>query len=105
MDNIPTLNMAKAGTTIPIRFSLGRDQGLDIFATGYPKSETIPCNSSAPVDAIEEAVSGKQGLSNNARTDRFEYEWATSSTWRDCRQFVMKLKDGSLQRANFSFSK
>jgi hypothetical protein len=69
------------------------------------KSETIPCNSSAPVDAIEETVSGKQGLSNNARTDRYEYEWATSSTWRGCRQFVMKLKDGSLQRANFSFSK
>ena len=99
------LNKAKAGTTIPIRFSLGRDQGLDILATGYPKSETIPCNSTAPVDAIEETVSGKHGLSYNASTDRYEYEWATSSTWSGCRQFVMKLKDGSVQRANFSFSK
>jgi probable HAF family extracellular repeat protein len=105
VDNFPTLNKAKAGKTIPIRFSLGRDQGLDIFATGYPKSETIPCNSTTPVDAIEETASGKHGLFYNARTDRYEYEWETSSTWRGCRQFVMKLKDGSVQRANFSFSK
>jgi probable HAF family extracellular repeat protein len=105
VDNIPTLNKTRAGKTIPIRFSLGRDQGLDIFATGYPKSETIPCNSTTPVDAIEEIASGKHGLFYNARTDRYEYEWATSSTWRGCRQFVMKLKDGSVQRANFSFSK
>jgi probable HAF family extracellular repeat protein len=105
VDNIPTLNKTRAGKTIPIRFSLGRDQGLDIFATGYPKSETIPCNSTTPVDAIEETASGKHGLSYNARNDRYEYEWVTSSTWRGCRQFVMKLKDGSVQRANFSFSK
>ena len=105
VDNIPTLNKTKAGKTIPIRFSLGRDQGLDIFATGYPKSETIQCNSTTPVDSIEETVSGKHGLSYNARTDRYEYEWVTSSTWSGCRQFVMKLKDGSVQRANFSFSK
>jgi probable HAF family extracellular repeat protein len=104
VDNIPTLNKTRAGKTIPIRFSLGRDQGLDIFATGYPKSETIPCNSTTPVDAIEETASGKHGLFYNARTDRYEYEWETSSTWRGCRQFVMKLKDGSVQRANFSFS-
>ena len=48
VDNFPTLNKAKAGKTIPIRFSLGRDQGLDILAADYPKSETIPCNSAAP---------------------------------------------------------
>jgi probable HAF family extracellular repeat protein len=105
VDNIPTLNKTKAGKTIPIRFSLGRDQGLDFFATGYPKSESIPCNSTTPGDAIEETVSGKRGLSYNARSDRYEYEWATSSTWSGCRQFVMKFKDGSVQRANFSFSK
>lgn len=105
VDNFPTLNKTKAGKTIPMRFSLGSDQGLDIFATGYPKSETIPCNSTTPVDSIEETVSGKHGLSYNASTDSYEYEWATSSTWSGCRQFVMKLKDGSVQRTNFSFSK
>jgi hypothetical protein len=41
-----------------MRFSFSRDQGLGIFVTGYPKSETIPCNSTAPVDSIEVTVSG-----------------------------------------------
>jgi hypothetical protein len=104
VDNIPTLNKAEAGKTVPIRFSLDRDQGLDILAPGYPKSETSPCNSTAPVDAFEETVSGKQRLSYDASTAHYEDEWATS-TWSGCTQFVMKLKDGSVQRATFSFSK
>ena len=32
VDNLPTLNKTKPGKTIPIRFSLGGDKGLDIFA-------------------------------------------------------------------------
>jgi probable HAF family extracellular repeat protein len=103
VDNFPTLNQTKPGKTIPIRFSLGGDKGLDIFATGYTKSETIPCDSTTPVDAIEETVSVKHGLSYNASTGRYEYIWTTSSTWSGCRQFVMKLQDGSVHRANFIF--
>jgi probable HAF family extracellular repeat protein len=103
VDNLPTLNKTKPGKTIPIRFSLGGDKGLDIFADGYPKSEAIPCDSTATVDGIEETVTGKGGLSYNASTDQYEYAWATGSTWSGCRQFVMKLKDGTVHRANFIF--
>jgi hypothetical protein len=31
-------------------------RGLDIIAAGYPKSEAIPCNSTAPVDGVEETA-------------------------------------------------
>jgi probable HAF family extracellular repeat protein len=101
VDNLPTLNKTKPGKTIPIRFSLGGDKGLDIFAEGYPKSEAISCDSAAMVDGIEVTLTGKGGLSYNASTDTYEYAWATSPSWSGCRQFVMKLKDGSVQRANF----
>jgi hypothetical protein len=103
VDNLPTLNKTKPGKTIPIRFGLGGDKGLDIFATGYPKSEAIPCDPTETVDGIEETVTGKGGLTYNASTQRYEYDWATSSSWSGCRQFVMKLKDGTVQRANFIF--
>src|SRR5215210_5316715 len=103
VDNLPTLNKTKPGKTIPIRFSLGGDEGLDIFADGYPKSEAIPCDSTATVDGIEETVTGKGGLSYNASTETYQYAWATSSTSSGCRQFVMKLKDGTVHRANFIF--
>ena len=53
VDNLPTLNKTKPGKTIPIRFSLGGDKGLNIFAEGYPKSEAIPCDSTATVDDID----------------------------------------------------
>jgi hypothetical protein len=55
------------------------------------------------VDGIEETLTGKGGLSYNASTDTYEYDWATSSSWSGCRQFVMQLKDSTVQRANFIF--
>ena len=103
VDNLPTLNKTKPGKIIPIRFSLGGDKGLDIFETGYPKSEAIPCDSAATVDGVEETLTSKGGLSYNASTQRYEYAWATSSSWSGCRQFVMKLKNGTVHRANFIF--
>ena len=54
MDNLPTFNSIKAGSAVPVKFSLAGDQGLGIVAADYPKSETIACNSTAPVDGIEE---------------------------------------------------
>jgi hypothetical protein len=66
-------------------------------------SEAIQCGSTATVDGIVETITDKGGLCFNASTERYEYEWATSSRWSGCRQFVMKLKDGTVQRANFIF--
>jgi hypothetical protein len=108
VDNLPTLNKTKAGKAIPIRFSLGGDKGLDIFypdtESPNPMSEAINCTTGAPTDDIEQTVTGKGGLSYNASTGRYEYDWATSSAWSGtCRQFVMTLKDGTVQRANFTF--
>ena len=34
-------NVAKAGSSIPIKFSLHGNQGLAIFAAGYPLSQQI----------------------------------------------------------------
>jgi hypothetical protein len=103
VDNLPTFNKTKPGKNIPIRFSLGGDKGLEIFEPGYPKSEPIACDSNAVVDGIEQTATGKGGLSYDAVSDRYTYNWTTSSTASGCQQFVMKLKDGSTHRANFIF--
>src|ERR1044071_5579970 len=71
VDNLPTVNVAKAGSAIPIKFTLGGDQGLDILAAGYPRSVQVPCDSTAPADAIEEtATAGHSGLTYDSVTDR-----------------------------------
>ncbi|MDQ4041552.1 MAG: PxKF domain-containing protein, partial [Actinomycetota bacterium] len=106
VDNLPTLNAVKAGQAVPVKFSLGGNHGLSIFATGYPKSQTIPCDSTATVDGIESTVSaGGSSLSYDATTDTYTYVWKTLTGWKNdpCRQLVLKLSDGTYNRANFKF--
>ena len=107
-------NRAKAGSSIPVKFSLGGDMGLDIFATGtdannntfsYPTSSAMRCDSTDPVDAIEETVAaGGGGLQYDPTLDRYTYVWKTNKAWAGtCRQLVVKLDDGTYHRANFKF--
>ncbi|MBO0884425.1 MAG: DUF4082 domain-containing protein, partial [Mycobacterium sp.] len=56
VDNVPTINIAKAGSAIPVKFSLGGNQGLDIFQVGYPHVTGVSCSTGAPLDAIESTV-------------------------------------------------
>ncbi|HEU5255033.1 MAG TPA: PxKF domain-containing protein [Vicinamibacterales bacterium] len=107
VDNLPTLNVVNAGRAIPVKFSLGGDEGLNIFAAGYPRSEEIPCDSSVLVAGIEETVTaGASSLSFDASTGRYNYIWKTDKAWAGtCRQLVVKFIEGTSQRANFKFGK
>jgi hypothetical protein len=99
------LNAVKAGSAIPVKFSLGGDYGLDVFEADYPKSQAIECTSSADVDGIEETVNaGGSSLSYAAGSDTYNYVWKTDKAWADsCRQLVVKFDDGTTARANFKF--
>lgn len=106
IDNLPVLNTLKPGQAVPVKFSLGGYQGMNIFEAGYPKTQVIPCDSTAPVDGVEQTVTaGGSSLSYDAGTDRYHYVWKTDKTWTvgSCRQLVLKLVDGSMHRANFKF--
>ena len=35
--DVPVLNVVKAGSSVPLKFSLGGDQGLNVSAPGYPR--------------------------------------------------------------------
>jgi hypothetical protein len=105
VDNLPALNVENAGRTIPVKFSLSGDQGLDIFAEGYPKSQVIPCDSTALTNGTESTrPPGRSGLSYDSKEGQYTYGWKTERGWAgSCRQLVVKLKDGSFHRANFRF--
>ena len=108
MDAHPAINEVKAGRAIPVKFSLGGDQGLDIFRSGYPKSMPMACDSTDSVDAIVQTLSDKSShLTYDATTDTYTYVWKTDRSWVDtCRQLVVKLNDGSTEHvANFTFVK
>lgn len=104
VDNQPVINLVKAGSAVPIKFSLNGDQGLDIFPPGYPTSAVVSCGS-AVEDAIEQTVTASaSGLAYDASADQYIYTWKTDAAWADaCRTFIIKLKDGTYHRINFKF--
>jgi len=105
VDNLPTQNVAKAGSAIPVKFSLSGDQGLDIFESGYPNSVAIDCDSGDLNDNIEVTVNAVgSSLKYDATADQYIYVWKTEKTWAGtCRQLQVKLIDGTLHLANFKF--
>jgi len=106
VDNWPKMNKRNAGSNVPVKFSLGGNQGLDIFAPGYPKSQEIPCNNPNVEVAGTDPTSspGGSGLTYEPGSDQYHYNWKTEKGWEGtCRQLVVKLKDGSFHRANFDF--
>jgi hypothetical protein len=107
IDNGGVLNVTNAGGAVPVKFSLGGDQGLDILAAGSPTSQPIACESNAPADVIEEtSTAGASSLSYNASTDQYTYAWKTQKAWAgSCRQLTVELTDGSTHTANFKFTK
>jgi dipeptidyl aminopeptidase/acylaminoacyl peptidase len=105
VNDLPTTNAVKAGSAVPVKFGLGGDQGLGIFATDYPKSQQIDCDSAAPVDDLEQtATAGDAGLSYDATTGQYTYVWKTGKSWAGtCRQLVLKLDDSTTHQASFTF--
>ena len=105
VDNLPAINVAPAGSAIPVKFSLGGNHGIDIFFAGYPASGPIACGNEGAPDEIEVTVTaGGSSLSYDAATDTYTYVWKTNKAWKGtCRQLVVKLSDNSTQVANFRF--
>ncbi|MER7959884.1 PxKF domain-containing protein [Streptomyces sp. NPDC096030] len=103
VDNPPVVNEVNAGRTVPVKFSLGGDQGLDILAPGSPSSQQVTCNSSAPVDVVETTTS-QSGLAYNPETGQYQYNWKTQKAWSGtCRVFTLTLDDGTVRTLNFQF--
>ena len=104
VDNPPTVNTAKAGSAIPLKFSLGGNRGLAVFAAGYPRVVAIACETGVPTDEIETTVTaGGSGLSYDAAADRYQYTWKTVKGWTGCRRLELRFVDGSLYVATFKF--
>ncbi len=99
--NQPGINYMTAGNTTPIRFSLGGNRGLNIFASGSPSSRQVACPAGSPIGGSAPATLSP-GLFYQA--GQYTMYWQTSAAWAGtCRQFDMTLKDGSTRSLNFWF--
>ena len=97
----PGTNSAKAGSSVPVKFSLGGDRGLAILADGYPASVQVDCTTGAPIGSPEPTASD-DGLT--FANGQYSYVWKTSKSWGGtCRQLQVLLVDGTLHTALFKF--
>jgi uncharacterized protein len=105
VNNPPVLNGVNAGRAIPIKFSLGGNQGLNIFLTGYPVSQRVACDTGSLLGDIKPTdTPGSSSLTYDPSSGQYNYVWKTEKAWTGtCRQVVVKLIDGTTQVANFKF--
>ncbi len=98
----PAFNVAKAGRTVPVKFSLGGDRGPDIFASG-PTATPISCADGTPTGA---AVAAMGSLRYDRVADQYVYTWRTDRSWAGtCEQLSFTLVDGTSHEAWFDFRK
>jgi len=101
--NPPKVNKWKAGVPVPIRFSLGGFRGPKPEADGYPRSTRC---GGGDVDVIARAAKKKPMFTYLRRADQYVMVWKTEKKWAgSCREFVLKLDDGSVHTAQFEFAK
>jgi uncharacterized membrane protein len=100
VDNPPVLNAVKAGATVPVRFSLGGNQGTSIFAFGYPQVTSIPCPARAVVDQIEQTTTSKSKLTYDPRSGYYTYGWRSPQS-PGCVRLDLKFADGTDRYADF----
>ena len=104
VENPPAVNSVKAGSAVPVKFSLGRDRGLDVFADG-PNVTPVDCTTREPIGASM-PTTANGGISYDAATGVYTFTWKTEKEWAgSCQAFSFTLGDatGRTRTAYFQF--
>lgn len=106
IENLPVINKAKGGSTIPVKWRLVDSNGLPVTSLDSftsLASASISCSADR-ADAFEEVNSaGGTGLRCDAGTGQFIYNWKTDKSWEGCRLLQLTLSDGTRSYAKFQF--
>jgi hypothetical protein len=103
VSNPPAVNVVKAGSTVPVKWSLS---GVSALSTLVAAQWTnVDCatlgGQSVPVDAM---TTGATSLRYDPTSDQFIDNLATQPGWAGtCQQLTLRLDDGTAHTANFQF--
>ncbi len=147
--NLPKVNRQNAGESIPVKFSLGGNKGMNIFAEGYPAVQQASCSTWSLIGSLKaidlkgngDNEDGDKGKDDKGKDDkgknekhdddkgkndkhdddhggpgdngglrfgdgRYTFTWKTDRSWSNsCRVLSVKLTDGSVHTARFSFGR
>ncbi|GAA1180482.1 hypothetical protein GCM10009584_23050 [Ornithinimicrobium humiphilum] len=97
------LNTVKGGSTVPLKFRVfaGDREITDVAAVKSFTTRTISCDTSLPVDEVEEIAStGGTVLRYDTEDGQFIQNWKTPKT-TGCYEVTMTTQDGSKIKAQF----
>jgi hypothetical protein len=107
VENPGVFNLVKGGQSVPMKFSLSGNKGLGVFGSTPPVSVQIACPGNPLINDVSEVytlTAGDSGLTYDSVADQYKYVWKTESAWLGtCRQFTLRLNDGTEHTANFKF--
>ncbi len=97
-------NPVKAGSAIPLKFSLAGDQGLGILSAGSPAVQMVSCQTGEPLGDPSPAISaGQSGLIYDPLAGLYNYVWKTDKAWSGtCQPLSLQLIDGAQHQAYFT---
>ena len=102
--NRPHVNFVKAGWAVPLKFSLGGNRGMDVLASGYPRSWAYWCRFGPCGERSVPTATNSKGFTYDTARDTYTYLWRTDRSFAgSCRVFEMKFVEGSTASAFFCF--
>ncbi|HYY63094.1 MAG TPA: PxKF domain-containing protein [Gaiellaceae bacterium] len=91
----PGVASFRAGDTVPVKFSLGGDRGLEVVSRAAWRPCGVTTNDSSTAFG---------SLSYSARPDRYTFMWQSDKSWAgSCRELLLVLRDGTTHAAFVSF--
>jgi hypothetical protein len=96
VDNPPTLNIAKAGRTIPLKWRLTDASGSPVtdLASASVTVASLDCSGGTTSDAIEESAADGSGL-QNLGDGYYQLNWKTSRSYAgSCKTLKLDLGEG-----------
>ncbi len=97
-----TLNIAKAGSPVPLKFEVFKGQ-TELTNTNVVKTFTqrMTCPTTSSADPIESYSSGNTVLHYDAKAGQFVFNWKAPKAPGSCYEVTMSTKDGSKITAYF----
>lgn len=107
VDAPPTLNSAKAGQAVPLKFKVTDSSGTPVtnLASVSVTVTSLACSVGTTADEVEEYSAGGEGLQNLGGGE-YQYNWKTPKSYASsCKTLKLDIGDGVARTALFSFRK
>ena len=107
VDNNGVLNVAKAGSAIPLKWRLldANDAPVTNLSSVNVTVASLSCSSGTTADEVEEYAAGASGL-QNLGDGYYQFNWKTPTNYANsCKTLQLNLGEGSNRTALFQFRK